>query len=337
MARKRILQDAVTAARGAAPSEASSEAPRPQINPFAQREGALSDIAQGRVRDVRLRLVDPKSCRMWAKHNRIYDLLTPENCADLISSIRAQGKQEIPAVVRRLKDDPEGFDYEVISGARRHFAVSHLRSAENRKEIFYLVEVRDLEDEEAFRFADLENRGRQDISDYERGREYLKALGDYYGGNMTRMAERMEVSKALLSSYIAVARLPNEVLDAYGDPRQIAVRHGQQLAPLLKGDTRDRVIERAVEIARAQEQARQLGGTLLMSGSEVFKLLKASARPPVRKRDRDVKEGAGGLPFLTARIEGQSLKLDIDLAAEPNADDLAAAVVRAYTKLTGRR
>lgn len=334
MARKRILADAVTAARDA--DSVKKDEKGPQINPFAQREGALSDIAQGRVRDVRLRMVDPKVCRMWDKHNRIYDLLTPENCADLINSIRAQGKQEIPAVVRRLKNDPEGYEYEVVSGARRHFAVSHLREAENRKEIFYLIEVRDLEDEEAFRFADLENRGRQDISDYERGREYMKALDDYYGGNMTRMAQRMEVSKALLSSYISIAKLPTEVLDAYGDPREIAVRHGQQLSPLLKGESRAKVIERAREIAKAQNKARDIGGTLLMGGSEVFKLLKgtvAKRRAPTKPK---VVEEANrkGVPFLTGRIEGQSLKLDIDLAVKPDPEEIATAVVRAYEKMT---
>ncbi|NNU14707.1 ParB/RepB/Spo0J family partition protein [Parvularcula sp. ZS-1/3] len=338
MARKRILADAVSAAQQKSEAkDVSASKAAPQINPFAQREGALSDIAQGRVRDVRLRMVDPKACRMWEKHNRIYDLLNSENCADLIASIRAQGKQEIPAVVRRLKDDPEGFEYEVISGARRHFAVSHLREEENRREIFYLIEIKDLEDEEAFRFADLENRGRQDISDYERGREYMKALADYYEGNMTRMAQRMEVSKSLLSSYISIAKLPREVLDAYGDPREIAVRHGQQLSPLLKGESRERVLERAKEIAKAQDKARDIGGTLLMGGAEVFKLLKTTGKPPAAKKPKEVSEGAGGLPFLTARIEQDSLKLDIDLAAKPKPEELASAVVRAYEKLTSRR
>ena len=236
--------------------------------------------------------------------------------------------------MRRLKDDPEGFEYEVISGARRHFAVSYLREEENRKELFYLVEVRDLEDEEAFRFADLENRGRQDISDYERGREYMKALEDYYGGNMTRMAGRMEVSKALLSSYISIAKLPREVLDAYGDPREIAVRHGQQLSPLLKGDTRENLLARAKEIAKGQEQARALGSAVLMPGSEVFKLLKAGAG--VRKPKKPVKpmesaaEEEGGHTFVTARIEGHVLKIDVDLDKQPEPGAVAKAVKKAY-------
>ncbi|MEE4210104.1 MAG: ParB/RepB/Spo0J family partition protein [Parvularcula sp.] len=330
--RKSILKDAVTAARDASDTEEHKRSQQ-RLNPLAQREGALSDIAHGRVRDVRLRMVDPKVCRMWDKHNRIYDLLTRENCEDLINSIRAQGKQEIPALVRRLKNDPEGFEYEVISGARRHFAVSYLREDENRKEIYYLIEVRDLEDEEAFRFADLENRGRQDISDYERGREYLKALDDYYGGNMTRMAQRMEVSKSLLSSYMSIARLPREILDAYGDPRQIAVRHGQQLNPLLKGESREIVLERARYIAEAQDQARAIGDTLLMNGAEVFKMLKEGGRKPKEKPKAKGEPEIGKGAFLSAKVEGRHLKIVIDLDTGPSPDEVAAAVKRAYEKM----
>ncbi len=330
--RKTILKDAVTAARDATPAQ-DDKKPAPRLNPLAQREGALADIAQGRVRDVRLRMVDPKVCRMWDKHNRIYDLLTRENCEDLINSIRAQGKQEIPALVRRLKNDPEGHEYEVISGARRHFAVSYLREEENRKEIYYLIEVRDLEDEEAFRYADLENRGRQDISDYERGREYLKALDDYYGGNMTRMAQRMEVSKSLLSSYMSIARLPTEVLDAYGDPREIAVRHGQQLNPLLKGEARSALLSRAKEIAREQERAREIGGASLMSGSEVFKLLKQGAKPSKPRSSKPAASEAGQGAFLTAKIEGRLLRIAIDLDRDPSPEEVAGAVRRAYQRM----
>ena len=304
-----------------------------QINPFAQPAVSADIEAQGIVQDVQLRRVDPATCRMWAKHNRIYDLLNAENCADLIASIRVQGKQEIPALVRQLTNDPGDFEYEVISGARRHFAVSHLRNQEKRADIFYLIEIRDLQDEEAFRFADLENRGRQDISDYERGREYLQALTDYYGDNLTSMAKRMEVSKSLLSSYMSIAKLPQEVLDAYGDPRQIAVRHGQQLSPLLKGESRDLVIGRAVEISKAQTKAQELGGSLLMGGAEVFKLLKSAGKPTAPRAKKEVSEGAGGVPFLTARIEKESLLLDIDLSVRPSSDELAKAVVRAYERL----
>jgi hypothetical protein len=44
---------------------------------------------------------------MWAGHNRDYALLNEERCSDLIESIKAQGRQEIPAIVRRLSGDED--------------------------------------------------------------------------------------------------------------------------------------------------------------------------------------------------------------------------------------
>ena len=339
MARRTRLNAAVLAAKsseteavapGSEPDAAPAPAPRRagRLDPLAARQDSLEDLAQGRVRDVRLRLVDPKTCRMWAPHNRLYDLLTAENCADLIGSIRAQGRQEIPAVVRRLKDDPE-HEYEVISGARRHFAVSHLREVEHRREVQFLVEVRDLADEEAFRFSDLENRSRQDISDYERGREYLAALGAYYDGNLTRMAERMEMSKGTLSSYLSVARLPQTVLRAYGDPRAIAVRHGQGLNPILRGEGKAALLERAEDIARTQEKAIVATGAPVLNGGEVFKMLTDGAtRSKGNGRPGGTPYGDyRGSPVLTARASGHKLRMEVDLRA--GRDAVLAAITEA--------
>src|SRR3546814_12241893 len=86
-------------------------------------------------------------------------------CADLIESMIAQGRQEMPAIVRRVGNDPD-HDFEVISGARRHWSVSWLRE-HNYPDIRYLVEIRNLTDEQAFRISDLENReiGRESCRD----------------------------------------------------------------------------------------------------------------------------------------------------------------------------
>ena len=118
---------------------------------------------------------------MWERHNRRYDLLDERNCADLIEGIRAQGGQEFPAIVRALPP-ASVHDWEVICGARRHWTVSWLR-ANGYTRFRFLVEVRELTDEEAFRLADIENRDRRDISDYERANDYAEACRFYYGGH----------------------------------------------------------------------------------------------------------------------------------------------------------
>ncbi len=84
------------------------EAPRAERdrNRFLKRGTALGDKLSGGFEEKTLLWVDPKTCRMWEHHNRSYEHLTPENTADLIDGIRAQGQQEFPAIVRKI-DTPE--------------------------------------------------------------------------------------------------------------------------------------------------------------------------------------------------------------------------------------
>ena len=114
--------------------------------------------------------LDPKECRIWAFHNRRYDLLDENSCEDLIEGFNESGRQEIAGIVRRVTDD-SGYEYEVIAGARRHWTCAHLGWK-------YLAEIRDLTDEEAFILSDVENRARTDISDFERAIDYSRALTD---------------------------------------------------------------------------------------------------------------------------------------------------------------
>ena len=329
MARKRTLAAAVTAAKGDDAAEAPALTPGVlRHNPFAARQGALAEVASGKVRDVRLRQVDPATCRMWDKHDRMYDRLTPASCEDLIASIRAQGRQEVPALVRRLKDDPGGYDYEVVAGARRHYAVSYLREQEHR-DVGFLIEVREMADEEAFRFSDLENRARADISDYERAMKYLAAMTDYYEGSQKKMADRMEVPYATMNAYVALARLPEPIIAAYGDPREVALRHAQKLTPLLKGLGARALTDRAQVIADAQSKATERGAPMI-PGAEVFKMLEG-ARPRPAPSLAIPYQDARGRTVLTAKPKKGRVVLDVDLTADT---DAVLDAVRAV--LTGR-
>ncbi|WP_256947404.1 ParB/RepB/Spo0J family partition protein [Haematobacter genomosp. 1] len=235
---------------------------------FLKRAHTLGEMSE-REEKV-LRWVDPAQCVMWARHNRAYDLLTAENCRDLIDSIRAQGQQEFPAIVRSLDDGR----YEVICGARRHFAISWLR-ANNYPNFRYLVEVRDLSDEEAFRLADIENRDREDLSDFERARDYAQALNLYYGGRQKAMAERLEVSEGWLSRYLQLARLPDAIVRAFGSLRDIKELHARALRPLLaEPEAEARVLAEAAVLEAAKGQG------VAVPAPEVINRLKAAGRPP---------------------------------------------------------
>jgi len=116
----------------------------------------------------------------------------------------------------------------------------------------YFVEIRDLSDEEAFRLSDIENRAREDISDYERALDYKNALGHYYQ-NQVQMASRLEVSTSWLSRYLDIADLPEEIVKAYRDITEIKVIHARKLKPFLASSienklNKENIINKAIEL-----------------------------------------------------------------------------------------
>jgi ParB family transcriptional regulator, chromosome partitioning protein len=285
----------------AAPSDEDRGATR-----FLRRSNALADV--GEREEKVLRWVDPAQCAMWSRHNRAYELLNEDNCRDLIDSIRSQGQQEFPAIVRRLHG--AGAEYEVICGARRHFAISWLR-ANNYPQFRYLVEVRDLTDEEAFRLADVENRDREDISDFERARDYAAALEQYYGGRQKGMAERLEVSEGWLSRYLTLARLPEAVVAAYPSIRDIKELHARILKPLLADPKlAPSILSVAVELAEKQAAARNGRGAAIDATQVLAKLKAAAAGPKRVKPAGQVFKGPAETAGITLKKHGAKLTLE---------------------------
>jgi ParB family chromosome partitioning protein len=275
--------------------------------------------------------VDPAVCRIWNGHNRDYAALDETVCADLISSLRAQGHQEIPAIVRRVIDDPT-CQFEVICGARRHWSVTWLR-AHDYPDFKFVVEPRELTDEEAFRVADLENRSRKDLSDYERAVDYARAVDRYYDGNQQRMATRLEVTKSWLSRYLELARLPSQILACFASPHVIGISHAAAIAPLLnRPPVRERLLDAASALAREQQANRAGGITPLASAGIVARLIQATGdRPKPGRLDEQIRTVSGEL-ILKARREGRGVVVFTVPAAVTADREAVCAAVDNYLK-----
>ncbi|WP_295455614.1 ParB/RepB/Spo0J family partition protein [uncultured Thiodictyon sp.] len=235
----------------------------PNVGILAGREGAIWEVSSGKKITRVVRRVDPDRCRIWARHNRRYDLLSPESCGDLIEGFRQQGGQEFPAIVRRVAGGSD-HEYEVISGARRHWTARFLKYD-------FLIEERELTDLEAFRLSDIENRHRLDLSDFERAVDYLQALDLYYEGSQKQMAMNLERSEGWLSRYLDLARLESAVVMAVRDVREITVNQARVIKPLLSGRTRATVIEKAQELAGWSEKP---------SAPDLVRILTSAAAEP---------------------------------------------------------
>jgi ParB family transcriptional regulator, chromosome partitioning protein len=328
--KNRSILAGLVAGSGATVTETPIEAGREAPAALAAAPGRLGDrlstlarVTSGDIKEKTLYLVDPARCRMWTHHNRRYDLLSPTACAELMEGIRSQGGQEFPAIVRRVKDDPN-FDYEVICGARRHWVVSYLRTVEHR-DIKFLVEERELNDEAAFRLADIENRARQDLSDYERALDYLHALDAYYGGVSRRMAERLEMSAAWLSRFLDLAKLPQGIVAAFGDVRLLRGNHARELKPYLeRNDQRARMLSEAHELARKQT-ASQAAGYAFMEPAKVVAALKAAAEGPKapageKPEPELVTSPTSNAPLFTSVLKGRN-RLVLELKLDSSASD----------------
>ncbi|MEM1381374.1 MAG: ParB/RepB/Spo0J family partition protein [Pseudomonadota bacterium] len=316
MARKRarILADAINARL----ESNTDETPKPRRDYAAERGSLISEASEGRLKNGKLRLVDPAICKMWSGHNRLYELLSPESCGDLIKSIKAVGRQEMPAIVRPLPPG-EPYQFEVICGARRHFAVSHLRNAEHRTDIEYLVDIREISDEEAFRLSDLENREREDISDYERSRDYGRALLAYYNNNRALMAERLGVDRTWLSRYLRIGELPPEIIGAYTDVREIGIRHAAELSPLLGGDRDTAIRQEAEAITREKKSGAGL------PAPAILKRLKTAGLKAPTKTVQERRNPAGKL-LVSAEWKPRTVVLTVPRGSLNDKDALFAAL-----------
>ena len=260
-----ILFDEIAVGQQAQPQE--HRRPAGLLN---QRDTTLNDLTSGTIEDKTCRWIDPARCRMWEGHNRRYDLLNESRCRDLIEGFKSQGRQEFPAIVRKVAGD-DNIDYEVICGARRHWAVTWLR-ANNYPEFRYLIEVRGLTDEQAFRLSDIENRDNLDLSDYERAVNYRDALNRYYK-NQKEMAARLEVSEAWLSRYLDLASLPEEIVAAFGNVTELKTKHVRDLKPYLRSERSCTKLRAIAKTLRIEQRERMDVGRVVLSGANVVRAL----------------------------------------------------------------
>ena len=329
-----------------ATDEAPSPAPAREATPerarattLLGRESALARVASGEVRQVTQLLLDPARVRIWPGNARTYAHLSEENCGELIDSIVAEGGQKVPAVVRRVDGDPD-HEFEVIAGTRRHWSISWLR-AHSYPDMQFVAQVASLDDEAAFRLADLENRARADVSDLERARNYLDALKAHYGNHQTRMAERLKLSKGWLSKMLKVATIPDAVIAAFASPGDVQLKPAYALAQALDDkDTAKAITATARQIAKDQASRRETGdlpypaADVLRRLLDAPKFMKGEERPePYRYA---TKYGRTALTVQSANRQGVTIRLHAGSGADT--DELVTALREALAHLeaTGR-
>lgn len=324
MKRKNLFADAGQRLQHAggtdAPAPSAAPVGAPVISAYANRLDKIDQLAESQVTVVRQLAIDPAICRPWAGNGRMVSALSEDTCRDLIDAMLAEGGQKVPAIVRPVEGDDK-YRYEVIAGIRRHFAVSWLRS-HSYPEFKFLVEVQRLDDEAAFRLADQENRGRNDLSDVEKARNYAAAIDLYYGGSQQRLADRLRLSKGWLSKLLKLAELPDTVLKAYPTLSAISVNTGYELSLLLSDPKKkDGLLAEAEAIAAQQQSSREAGQSLLDAVTVTRRLKKSTEERRGRTAKARVPVYASSGKPLLAIVQDTAQFLTLKVFADSGASE----------------
>lgn len=144
--------------------------------------------------------------------------------------------------------------YEVIFGHRRHRACAELG-------LPVLAVIEEASDVSLFEQMERENRGRKNLSAWEQGTMYRRALDDGLYSSLRRLAEGLGVDVSLVSKSVALARLPETVVAAFQSPLDIQFRWAAPLTEAMQKDP-DGTLSRARALAGTRSA---LGAATIMS------------------------------------------------------------------------
>jgi ParB family chromosome partitioning protein len=297
------------------------EAPRSEGEDLSRLDQRLAGFSQG-GRRVALS-IRPDDCSVWDGNPRDVPGLSYASCRSLIESIAQEDGNRIPVLVRR---NPPGAEnpYELLVGSRRRFAVDWLNH-NGRPEVRLNALVVEMSDEEAFRLADIENREREDITELDRARSYQAAVDRFYGGVQSRMAEALSLSNSQLSRLLALAQMPDEVVNAFATKEELRVRHSEVLTPLLRRpEQREHVLAAARYIGEEQQRLAAAGDRMI-SAATVLARLRAATRHAVVKIAADAPVMVRDVQVGRVKSSREGLALDLQLAADDHIEEVLDA------------
>ena len=189
--------------------------------------------------------------------------------------------------------------------------------------------VADLDDRQLFEAMERENRARKNLSAWEQGTMYRRALDEGLYPSQRKLAESLGVDISLVSKSLTLARLPDAVVRAFPSPLDIQFRWAQPLAEALQKDP-DGMLARAVSLKAAAQPlpAAQVLAALL-SGDRAGVLNRSTPVPA----ERLIKGQAGRQATLSRDGQGRVLlRFGAGALSEAAERELAAFVEKLLAK-----
>lgn len=238
---------APAAARPAVTSPGAAALMQPMIDELKGRARAAEDRAQDLAQQLEqwdgakaARLLDPNHIRpsRWANRHDL-SFSTPAFQA-LKAEIAEAGSNVQPIKVRPLGEVDGVAQYELVYGHRRHRACLELG-------LRVLALIDTLDDAALFVEMERENRGRADLSPWEQGVMYRRALDSGLFPSQRRLAAAIGAQSGNVSTAVQLGSLPKEVVQAFPSPLDLQFRWAAPLTTALEKDPAG-VLSRAREI-----------------------------------------------------------------------------------------
>lgn len=210
------------------------------------------------------RQLDPRQIRSSRFANRHEAHFASSEFAALKDELRRTQGNVQPIVVRPLAASAGDAQYEVVFGHRRYRACLELG-------LPVQAVVTQLDDRALFLAMTAENLAREDLTPYELGQHYRRALDAGFFQSQRELADYFDRSRVHVAQALQVADLPDFVVAAFASPLDIQYRWAASLSAALHRD------RQAVQRRATQVQAERARGAKL-SGKQVWERLAGEAK-----------------------------------------------------------
>lgn len=252
-----------------------------------------------------VKMLDPAKIRRSDWANRNTASFEGTVWAEFKADILGNGGNETPIRVRPLSEPVDGIEFEIIYGHRRHRACLELG-------IPVRAQIEDATEHMLFVAMELENRSRKDLSPWEQGMFYAKALDKGLYPSARKLADAIRRDSSDVGKALALARLPEAVVSAFASPLEIQYRWAKPLNDAHQADP-DGLISRAKAIAAYGR--RQSAGAVL---AQLIAPQATAGQRTSEKVDIEIgKVGNKATAVLTSDKKGRAvLKFQVDLPAK---------------------
>ena len=256
------------------------------------------------------RKIDPSQVRPSKWANRDESHFSTDSFRRLKQEIESAGGNIQPIKVRPLPTTPgHPAQWEIVFGHRRHRACLELGIP-----VLALIQ-NTMGDADLFVEMERENREREDLSAWEQGVMYMRALELGLFPSAKQLAAAIDRDMGNISKAMALAKLPAEVVQAFGSPLNLQFRWATPLKDAHQQDPEQLLATARELVARPSKPTpaevfalltRPAGAGASSKGSELEWKDERGVRIATLKVDR---KGRAALSFEQAMDEAQQRKL----------------------------